>query len=100
MSNRDLNEILEELLAWTRFANTKALTDTLASVLKDGPAFRAYQDSNGERTQAEVARSAGLGQSTISRLWGQWRRLGLVRDVDGRALHLADPADLGLAPPD
>jgi hypothetical protein len=99
VSDRDTLAVLEELLAWPKFANSKALTETLSETLKDEGSFRAYQATNGKNTQADVAKIAGVVQSTVSRLWGQWRRLGLVRDIDNRALHLADPADLGLAPP-
>lgn len=98
MAERTTDEILEELLAWTKFANNRALSETLTRVLDDSSAFKAYEASNG-RSQAEVASAAGISQPTVSRLWAKWRRLGLVRDVAGRSVHLTAPTDLGLVPP-
>jgi hypothetical protein len=97
-TDRPTNEILEELLAWTRFAHNRALAEALARALDDGGSFRAYEASNG-RSQADVAREAGVSQPTVSRLWAKWRRLGLAREIDGRRVHLASPSDLGLSPP-
>jgi CRP-like cAMP-binding protein len=96
MAQRDLVDVLEELLAWTKFANNRSLADILRRALNDRAAFTIYDLSDGTRTQAEVAKEAGVSQPTVSRMYGKWRRLGLVREVDGRDLHLSRPSDLGL----
>src|SRR4051794_15780671 len=98
MPERTTDDILEELLAWTKFANNRALAETLTRVLDDSGSFKAYEASNG-RSQAEVATAASISQPTVSRLWAKWRRLGLVRDVAGRSVHLVAPSDLGLVSP-
>lgn len=99
MSERDVAEILEELLAWTRFANNRALAETLRRHLADSATFAVYELSDGTRTQSEVAIEAGVSQPTVSRNYSKWRRLGLVREVDGRVVHLCRPTDLGLEEP-
>jgi CRP-like cAMP-binding protein len=99
MTERTTTDILEELLAWTKFANVRDLAETLRQVLDDKGSYRAYEASDG-RTQAEVVKASGVTQPTVSRLWSKWRRLGLVRDRDGRTIHLASPSDLGLSPPE
>lgn len=91
-----LAALLEELIAWTRFANRDALVRTLDEVLADDRHLRAFELTDGTRTQSEVAGAAGLSQSSVSGLWQRWRRLGLARERDGRAVHLVDPADIGM----
>lgn len=93
-------ELLEELVSWTRFANREAFLATLKAVLKDPKHLRAYEATDGNRSQGDVAAFAGLSQPAISGLWARWRRLGLVTDIDQRPKHLARPSDLGLEIPD
>jgi CRP-like cAMP-binding protein len=93
---RPIDETLEELLAWTKFAHRRQLVDELREVLSDPKHLAAFEASDGTRTQGEIAKAAGISQPTVSSLWGKWRRLGLVRDVDGKAAHLVRPSDLGL----
>lgn len=89
-------ELLEELVALTRFTAREALAMTLEDVLRDPRHFEAYKASDGERGQKEIAEIAQISQPTVSNLWAKWRRLGLVRFAGGRAHHLVDPADLGI----
>jgi hypothetical protein len=89
-------DLLDELLAWTRFAHREALLRVLDEVLTDDRHLRAYELTDGSHTQAEVAGGAGLAQPSISALWQKWRRLGLIHEQGGRATHLVHPADVGL----
>ena len=59
-------------------------------------ASRRLRSLGGSRTQVEVANTTKVSQPTVSGLWNKWRRLGLIRDVDGKAVHLVRPSDLGL----
>jgi CRP-like cAMP-binding protein len=99
MSARELADVLEELLAWTKFANNRALADVLRRTLGDKAAFATYELTDGTRTQSEVASEAGVTQPTVSRMYAKWRRLGLMREAGGRDVHLCRPTDLGLDPP-
>jgi hypothetical protein len=89
--------LLSELVAWTRFANRQALLEVWKDVLRDPKHLRAYELSDGSRSQKEVGEQSGLSQPTISTLWIRWRRLGLVVEVGGRICHIARPSDLGVA---
>jgi len=99
MGDRELSEMMEELLAWTRFANHRALTDALRRTLADQKEFAVYELTDGTRTQAQVAKAAGVSQPTVSRLHAKWRRQGLLRQAGGAETHLTSPRDLGLDPP-
>lgn len=89
--------LLEELVAWTRFAGRSAFAEALRPVLENQKQLRAYELSDGVRTQAQVAKDAGLSQPRVSALWSRWRRMGIVMDNGGRVRHLASPSDMGLS---
>lgn len=92
-------ELLEELVAWTRFANRDAVVKLITSVMQDPRHLRAYEATDGLRTQAEVGSFAGLKQPAVSGLWARWRRLGLLVERSGRIQHLVRPSDLGIELP-
>jgi hypothetical protein len=87
--------LLEELVAWTRFAARGQLEALLRQTLVDERHQAAYEATDGERTQQQVADVAGLDQTTVSDLWARWRRLGIVRDVGRRPTRLVSLADFG-----
>ena len=97
--NRQL-ELLEELVAWTRFANREAVIKLIGSVMPDPRHLRAFEATDGKRTQAEVGAFARLTQPTVSGLWARWRRLGLLMDRGERLQHLVRPSDLGMHIPE
>src|SRR5438874_1090119 len=90
--------LLEELVAWTRFSARSGLMETLRQVLSDPRHLRAYELTDGTRTQKEVGADSGMSQPAVSAIWQRWKRLGIVRDRGGRAAHLIRPSDLGLEP--
>jgi hypothetical protein len=93
--------LLEELVAWTRFSAREGLKATLQDVLADPKHFRAYELTDGTRTQKQVGDAVALTQPAVSGLWNKWRRLGIVREIsNGRPAHLARPAELGLVVPE
>ena len=93
-------QLLDELLAWTRFTARPQLVETLIAVLKDPKHLRAFEATDGESGQSEVASFAGLSQPAVSKLWARWTRLGLLVDRGKKPMHLARPSDLGIEIPD
>jgi hypothetical protein len=91
-----LVELLEELVAWTRFASRTALIGLLDAEGKDAKHLLAFELSDGTRSQKQVGDLVGLSQPSVSLLWKRWRRLGIARDVGGRARHIARPTDIGM----
>jgi CRP-like cAMP-binding protein len=90
-------ELLEELVAWTKFAQLNALIAVWRTVLADDKHLIAYELTDGSKTQRDVAESSGLSQPTISSLWQKWRRNGLARELpSGKVRHLARPSDFGV----
>ncbi len=88
-------ELLTELLVWTRFMARPALAESLTVVLKDPKHRLAYELTDGNRTQVEIGKVSGLDQTTVSDLWGKWRRLGLLNETTKRPARLISLVDLG-----
>src|SRR5438874_10718217 len=88
--------LLEELVAWTKFAARPAMLAAWESILGDDRHLLAYELSDGSRTQSQVAEAAKLSQPTVSGLWARWRRLGIARAQGKTVVHLARPSDLGM----
>jgi hypothetical protein len=89
-------ELLEELVAWTRFGSRYALLELWESALKDDKHLLAYELTDGTRGQKDVGDAAGLSQPTVSLLWQRWRKLGIVRATGSRIAHLARPSEMGM----
>lgn len=87
--------LLQEILTWTKFMARPALSETLTAVLTDSRHKLAYELTDGNRTQGEVGKLAGLDQTTVSDLWAKWRRLGLLSDTPKRPARLTSLSDLG-----
>jgi CRP-like cAMP-binding protein len=88
--------LLEELVAWTRLSARSGFIDLLKQSVNDPRHLKAYELSDGTRTQKEVADACGISQPTVSGLYAKWKRLGIVRDRGGRTSHLVRPSDLGI----
>ena len=96
--NENVADLLSELLVWTKFANLDRLIAMLRTTLADERHAKAYELTDGKRSQVDVAKLSGLSQPAVSGLWARWKRLGIVDNRSGRARHLVRPSDFGLAP--
>lgn len=96
MTNDEENlALLSELVLWTRFLAREPLQSALRDTLQDRRHQWAYELTDGNRTQAEIAKVVGLDQTTVSDLWTKWRRLGLLDDRSRRPRKLISLTDLG-----
>jgi hypothetical protein len=92
--------LLEDILAWQRLAAREELLPFLQKVLADQKQLKAFDLTDGTRTQQQVATGAGLSQPAVSNLWAKWRRLGIVQDKNGKTVHIVKPSDYGLDVPE
>jgi hypothetical protein len=91
--------LLEELVAWTKVLARDSITPLLRTVLSDPKHFRVYDLTDGSRSQQEIGEAVGLSQPAVSRMYQKWRKLGLLRESNGRVVHLVKPSDIGLEEP-
>jgi hypothetical protein len=88
--------LLEDLVAWQRLAARENLLPFLKQTLSDPKHLKAFELSDGTKTQQQVADGAGISQPSVSQLWGRWRRLGIAREKNGKTAHIVSPSDYGL----
>jgi len=88
--------LLEDLVAWARLSARDEMLPFLKEVLADPKHLKAFDLTDGHRTQQQVADGAGLSQPSVSLLWSKWRRLGILREKNGKPAHIVSPSDYGL----
>lgn len=102
MVDRSADPILSELRAqtkWLRLLGLQALRPMLVDALRTDKQRAVYECTDGERSIREVAKLAGVGTGSVSRMWTQWIALGICTESQataGRAQHLASLSQLGL----
>jgi hypothetical protein len=83
MSSHDAHEVaqsghIRELLAWIRVNSLDSLRRELERALAKRQDYLTYENTDGSRNQAMVAKEAGVSQPTVSRKWSMWRDLCLI----------------------
>jgi hypothetical protein len=97
--------ILDELriqTRWLRLLGLQALRPVLLEVLRTDKQRAVFEYSDGARSVREIARLAGVGAGSVSRMWSQWIAAGICVEsttAPGRAQHLASLSHLGLEVP-
>lgn len=93
---------LREQTKWLRLLGLQTLRPLLDDLLRTDRHRVVFELSNGERSVRDVARLAGVGPATVSRLWNDWIAAGICIEsprAKGRAQHLASLSSLGLSVP-
>jgi hypothetical protein len=94
------DELLNELLVWTRVGFYGAAKQMLSDVLNSDKKRLAYQMADGERTGESIRVEVKLSPNDLSELFKQCTNLGLMERVDGgRRRRLFDLTTFGLVPP-
>lgn len=90
---------LREQTKWLRLAGFQLLRSELSHLLRTDKQRAVYELSDGQRTVRDVAKLAGVGVGSVSRLWSVWIAAGVCTEsqlASGRAQHLAPLSQLGL----
>jgi hypothetical protein len=93
---------LREQTRWLRLSGLQMLRLELDRLLRTDKQRAVYELSDGRRTVREVARIAGVGSGSVSRLWTTWIAAGVCSEspaAAGRAQHLVSLSQLGVDVP-
>jgi len=100
---KSIEQKLDRLLKWTRFAGMQQLCSILTQNLTTDTEMLVYELSDGERTTREIARLAGVGSNaTIASYWKKWSKIGIVEPSErrrGRYQRICSLEEVGLTVP-
>lgn len=97
-----IENTLQEILKWTRFANLSKLKEILEKELETDQKKLAYESTDGVNGIKEVAAGSGAPQDTVYGWWQKWSRLGLVIESatrKGRMVKIVSLDDVGIKIP-
>jgi transposase len=77
-------EILREILKWIKFAGAKEVKNVLLATLDNEQKRLIYHLSDGNRGSLEIAKAAGISDTTVRRYWASWARQGIVESLKVR----------------
>jgi hypothetical protein len=99
-----VEELLSEILKWTRFMGAKEVRTVLASTLDTEQKLLIYHLSDGNRGSVEIASLAKTSDRTVRRYWESWARVGIVDAIKVRGgdryKKSFDVEDFGMSPPE
>lgn len=100
---KSIEQKLDNLLKWTRFAGMQQLRAILTQNLTTDTEMLVYELSDGEHTTREIARLAGVGSNaTITNYWKKWSKVGIVEPSlkrQGRYQRICSLEEVGLTMP-
>jgi hypothetical protein len=108
-SNNDLLNALERieqrldsLERWLRFANMDKLRAILANELIDDRKKVVYEYSDGSRGYREVGQLTGVPAPTVQSWWARWLPMGIMEQTQtrtGRVQRICSLRDVGIDVP-
>ena len=101
--NKEILQVLKEILKWTKFQGWKEVKDVLLSQLKDERMKLIYHLSDGKSTR-EIARKTGVSHNTVYEYWKKWSKVPIVEPVivkgKTRYRKMFELEDFGIEIPD
>jgi len=97
-----IENTLQEILKWTRFANISKLKEILVNELDTDEKKLAYENSDGENTVKELVTLSGAPYGTIVTWWPRWYRMGIMAESQtrkGRMKKIIALSDIGISFP-
>ncbi len=97
-------ELLAEILKWTKFMGAEKVRAVLASTLDTEQKLLIYHLSDGNRGSVEIADLAKTSDRTVRRYWESWVRVGIVDAIRVRGGERYKKSfnveDFGMTPPE
>jgi predicted transcriptional regulator len=75
--DKEIKEILKELLRWTKFEGMQKVKQVLEVTLDSDVKKLIYEMSNG-LSSPEIAQAVGVAEHTVRNYWKDWSIIGIV----------------------
>ncbi len=98
MSDTRVEELLENILVWTRASSFDAVGKLLERALPSDNMRLAYQALDGSKTIEKVKKECSIGSNTINALIIRCCSMGLMEKSNGVVTRLFDLGDFDLLP--
>lgn len=100
---KSIENKLDQLLRWTRFAGMQQLRNILTQNLTKDIELLIYELSDGKRSTREIAKLVGIkSHATVTGYWKKWSKLGIVEPSEkysGRFRRICSLEEVGLTVP-
>jgi hypothetical protein len=84
-------EALSEIKALLKISAGPAAMNILENALQSDTERKAYDLTDGEKTQSQIAQAVGVTQATVSNWWKRWIQFGILANSNtGRPRKLFD----------
>ncbi len=92
-------QLLEEILRWIKIANYDAIKKSIEETLNDDKKKKAYM-LTGKKTQTEITKAVKFSSVTLTEMWQECARKGILKKEGKSYKQLIDLEDYGLLPKD
>lgn len=96
MTDQETKHILREILKWQKVQGLKTLQELLPSLLDDHKKRTVYEMTNGQNTQTDIAKKAGVAGGTVSNWWKLWYSYGILGKDKNRYTKITSLKELGI----
>lgn len=94
----ELSDDIAEIKKWVKIQGLETLGRILDNFSDEDLVI--YENTDGDKTQEEIAEAAGVGSSTVGRRHQEWLDLGIVEKEGRKYSNIAPLAALGLEEPE
>lgn len=100
--NKEIRDILREILKWTKFEGMQKVKQVLETTLDSDVKKLIYELSDG-RSSPKIAETVGVDSSTIRDYWKDWAILGIIEihpDFKRRYRRIFSLKEVGIQVPE
>ncbi len=82
-SNKEIIQLLRELVKWQRFSAITPLKEIIVGTLDKKEKVLVYEMTDGKNKREDIIKETGCSAGAISSWWIDWYARGLLEKIDG-----------------
>lgn len=82
-SNKEIVQLLRELVKWQRFFAITPLKEIIATTLDKKEKLLVYEMTDGKNKREDIIKETGCSAGAISSWWIDWYAKGLLERIEG-----------------
>ena len=97
--NKEMIQLLRELVKWQRFTALSSLKEILIKTLDKKEKIIVYDLTDGKNKRDDIIKDTGCSAGAISGWWIDWYSKGLLEKVEGRYRKIVSLEEVGINVP-